>query len=60
MLVNSAVGATASAIAAVLSPNEAVRIIGTTVLTGVSYGIANDMFACRDCIEYFTVGHFYE
>ena len=60
MLVNTAVRATAGAIAAVLSPNEAVRIIGTTVLTGVSYGIANDMFACRDCIEYFTVGHFYD
>lgn len=24
------------------------------------YGIANDMIACRDCIEYFTVGHFYD
>ena len=59
-LVNFAVGATGTAIAAVLAPWEAVRIIGMTVLTGVSYGIANDMVACRDCIEYFTVGHFYD
>lgn len=45
---------------AVFAPWEAVKIVGLTVLTGVSYGIANDMFACRDCIEYFTVGHRYD
>lgn len=52
--------ATGLAVGAVLAPWEAVRIIGMTVLTGVTYGIANDMFACRDCIEYFTLGHFYD
>ncbi|MBS0616364.1 MAG: hypothetical protein JSR58_07435 [Verrucomicrobia bacterium] len=52
--------ATGVAVTAVLSPWEATRIIGTTVLTGVSYGVANDMIACRDCIEYFTVGHQYD
>jgi hypothetical protein len=52
--------ATSLAIGAVLAPWEAVRIIGLTVLTGVGYGIANDMVACRDCIEYFTVGHRYD
>lgn len=52
--------ATGLAVTAVLTPWEAVKIIGMTVLTGVAYGIANDMIACRDCIEYFTVGHFYD
>ncbi|NGX35810.1 MAG: hypothetical protein K1000chlam1_00643 [Candidatus Anoxychlamydiales bacterium] len=47
------------AIAAV-APWEAIKIIGITVLTGFGYGVANDMIACRDCIEYFTVGHFYD
>lgn len=39
---------------------ESVKIAALTVLTGVSYGITNDMIACRDCIEYFTVGHVYD
>jgi len=59
-LVNVAAAATGLAVAAVLSPREAVRIVGMTVLTGVGYGVASDMIACRDCIEYFTVGHFYD
>ncbi len=59
-LVATAVGATGCAAAAILAPWQAVKIIGMTVLTGVAYGIANDMIACRDCIEYFTVGHIYD
>lgn len=59
-LVYTAATATGLAIGAVLAPWEAVRIIGLTVLIGVGYGIANDMVACRDCIEYFTVGHRYD
>ena len=59
-LVHVAAAATGLAIAAVIAPWEAVRIVGMTVLTGVGYGVANDMVACRDCIEYFTVGHFYD
>lgn len=59
-LVYTAAAATGLAIAAVVAPWEAVKIIGMTVLTGVGYGIANDMVACRDCIEYFTVGHVYD
>lgn len=59
-LVYAAATATSLAIGALLAPWEAVRIIGLTVLTGVGYGIANDMVACRDCIEYFTVGHLYD
>lgn len=43
----------------IFGPFEAVRIVGTTVLTAAAYGIANDMIACRDCIEYFTVGHWF-
>lgn len=60
LIVNTAVGATGAACVAVFSPSETLRIIGLTVLTGVGYGIANDMIACRDCIEYFTVGHIYD
>lgn len=59
-MVGLATIATGAAIAAVLSPWEPAKIAGTTVLTGVTYGIANDMIACRDCIEYFTAGHFYD
>lgn len=60
LLVHVAAAATGLAVAAVIAPWEAVRIVGITVLTGVSYGVGNDMVACRDCIEYFTVGHFYD
>ena len=49
-----------AALGAAKSSNESIKIISYTVLTGVGYGIVNDMFACRDCIEYFTVGHFYD
>lgn len=56
----AAMTATSLAAAALLAPIEAIRIIGMTVLTGVGYGIANDMIGCRDCIEYFTLGHFYD
>jgi hypothetical protein len=59
-LVNAAAVATGIAIAAVLTPWEVTRIAGMTVLTGVGYGVVNDMMACRDCIEYFTVGHHYD
>jgi hypothetical protein len=52
--------ATGLAATAALSPFEPLKIIGMTVLTGAGYGIANDMIACRDCIEYFTVGHQYD
>ncbi len=60
LIVGAAIAGTGLATAAVLAPWEAVRIIGMTVLTGVGYGVANDMIACRDCIEYFTVGHVYD
>jgi hypothetical protein len=60
-LVHTAFAATALAILAVCNPHwETIRLIGMTVLTGVSYGIVNDMIACRDCIEYFTVGYVYD
>ena len=59
-LVNYAVGATGLAFVAVLIPWETGRIIGMTVLNGAVYGICNDMIACRDCIQYFTVGHSYD
>ncbi|PWU16173.1 MAG: hypothetical protein C5B45_01030 [Chlamydiae bacterium] len=59
-LVYTALGATTLATGAVFSSWESIKIIGLTILTGCAYGIANDMIACRDCIEYFTVGHFYD
>ncbi len=60
LIVKTAATAAGIAATALLAPWEVVRIIGMTVLMGMSYGIANDMIACRDCIEYFTVGHFYD
>ena len=59
-VVYTAAAATSLAIAAVLTPWEFMRIIGLTVLTGAGYGIANDMIACSDCIEYFTIRHVYD
>lgn len=56
----SAVYATQLSAIAALIPFEPTKIVGTTVLTGVFYGVINDMFACRDCIEYFTIRHFYD
>ena len=60
LLVYTACAATALAGASLLAPWESVRIIGGTTLTGIFYATINDMFACRDCIEYFTVGHVWD
>lgn len=59
-LVFTAIGATTLAGLALRSPWEPIKIIGLTVLTGTAYGITNNMIACRDCIEYFTIGNFYD
>ena len=59
-LVYTAATATAIATTAVFIPCEAVQIIGMTILTGLGYGVTNDIIACHDCIEYFTIGHFYD
>lgn len=50
------VAATVLAAGAVFAPWESAKIIGLTVLTGVGYGIANNMIGCRECIEFYTVG----
>lgn len=34
-----------------------IQIVALGVLTSVGYGIANTQLACRQCVEYFTVGH---
>jgi hypothetical protein len=34
-----------------------VLVASRVMLLGVAYGIANDLLACHECIEYFTVGH---
>ncbi len=39
---------------------ESILIFNMVTLMGIFYGILNDVIACRDCIEYFTVGHFYD
>jgi len=44
----------------VLAPWESTKIIGSTTLIGIAYATINDLFACRQCIEYFTVGHIYD
>ena len=59
LLVGIAAAASGLAIAATAAPWEPVRIVGTTMITGIAYGILNDLIACRQCIQYFTVGHVY-
>jgi hypothetical protein len=34
-----------------------ISLLTLGVLTAVGYGIANDLLACRQCIQYFTWGH---
>ncbi len=59
-LVNATLNATGLAIIGAFIPWEPIKIVSMTVLTSIAYGITNDMIACRDCIEYFTVGHIYD
>lgn len=59
-LIKKAMFITASAIGAAAMPWKLPRIWGATVLTAVAYGIINDLFACRVCPEYFTIGHFFD
>lgn len=59
-VVYTACAATALAGAAVCFPWEVSRIVGATTLTGIFYATINDMFACRECIEYFTIGHVWD
>lgn len=59
-LIKGAVIITLSAIGAVAMPWKLPRVWGATVLTAVAYGIINDLFACRVCPEYFTVGHVFD
>lgn len=51
--------ATATALAAgsLCTPWESVRIIGSTVLTGVSYGIANEKISSWGCSQHFFKDH---
>jgi len=48
------------AFCALFWPIDAVQLIGAIVFLGTVYGVANDMIACRDCIEYFTFGHVFD
>lgn len=59
-IVYPAITVTCLSALSLLSHREFFKITGTTILTGVFYGIINDMIACRDCIEYFTLGHMYD
>jgi hypothetical protein len=60
LIVYTASAATALAEASLLTPWETVRMIGGTTLTGIFYATINDMVACRDCVEYFTIGHVWD
>lgn len=59
-VVYTALIATGSAVLGTFAPYESIKIISATMLTSIAYGVANDMIACRDCIEYFTIGHQYD
>ncbi|MGL5263406.1 MAG: hypothetical protein ACRDAI_02350 [Candidatus Rhabdochlamydia sp.] len=51
--------ATATALAAgsLCTPWESVRIIGSTILTGVSYGIVNEKISSWGCSQHFFENH---
>jgi hypothetical protein len=34
-----------------------IALLALGILAAVTYGIVNDQLACRQCIEYFTIGH---
>src|SRR5436853_3045133 len=51
---------TGLALLTLFQPWEYFKIIGLTILTGVSYGIISDLISCHECIEYFTLGHHYD
>ncbi len=34
-----------------------ISLLALGILSGVTYGIINDQLACRQCIQYFTIGH---
>ncbi|MCR9246220.1 MAG: hypothetical protein NXI31_14410 [bacterium] len=36
---------------------EALKIIATSILAAIVYGIAHDQITARVCVEYFTIGH---
>lgn len=59
-LIKQALFITASAMGAVALPWKLPRIYGVTVLTAVVYGVINNLFACRVCPEFFTVGQIYD
>jgi len=48
--------ATTVATASLFTPWETTRIISGTMLTGITYSVVNDLFSCRECIEYFAEG----
>lgn len=58
--IKQAIFITLSAMAATATPWKIARVWGAVVLSAVGYGIINDLFACRVCPEYFTVGHVYD
>lgn len=39
------------------TPWETTKIIGSTILTGIGYGIANDLFSCWRCSKHFDNDH---
>lgn len=56
-LLYKASAATALAAGALYTPWETTKIIGSTVLAGIGYGIANDMIASWGCSNHFDKKH---
>lgn len=56
-LAKKAITATTLAIGALCTPWETTRIIGTTILTGIGYGVTNELIASWGCSQHFSSGH---
>lgn len=48
---------TVLAIGSLYTPWETTKIIGSTILTGIGYGIANDLISSWGCSKHFDKGH---
>lgn len=53
----TAAAVTVLAAGSICTPWEITKIIGSTILTGIGYGIVNDMIASWDCAQHFEARH---
>lgn len=51
---------TGLSIGALCTPWETTKIIGLTILTGMGYGVTNDLISSYNCSEHFKKGHIFD